>query len=416
MRPWQAAVATIAIGILGVLAQSEVATLRSGRPLQREFMAFYTVGYVLNRSPGALYDPDAFNRTYHALFPAVPADIRQLYGHAPFEAVVFRPFALLPFGRALVAWQLLSLGLIGTGFSLVWRSSGRPWSGLLLPLLLALAFQPVAVACIARGQVSALTFFWISLAIWCQRRGRGYSSGAALAMCLAKPTLLVLLLPMLGVGRRRRELIGFAVGAVILTAVSLLVVGWRGCVGYAAVVLRFGGLATTATNSFLLSDYVDINSFLRMATGGSGRLALGGLAVTGIAVLPFLVKVWRGTRKGGPSEPGMVWASTLTWTTVLNLYVPAYDTPMVLCGIVLTATAFYREDRDVMRRVPGILLALLFVVSWIPALPFGDGMLLQLYTLALVALGVYQLRRAMEEGTREAPVPSRSGEQELRRR
>ena len=82
MRPWQAAVATIAIGILLVLAQSEVATHRTGRPLQREFMAFYTVGYVLNRSPEALYDPDAFNRTYHALFPAVPADIRQLYGAA----------------------------------------------------------------------------------------------------------------------------------------------------------------------------------------------------------------------------------------------------------------------------------------------------------------------------------------------
>jgi len=405
VRPWQAAVATIAIGILLVLAQSEVATQRSGRPLQREFMAFYTVGDVLNRSPEALYDPDAFNRTYHALFPAVPADIRQLYGHAPFEAVIFRPFALLPFDRALVAWQVLSLGLISAGFSLVWRSSGRSWRGLPLPLLLALSFQPVAVACIARGQVSALTFFWISLSIWCQRRDRGYWSGAALAMCLAKPTLLVLLLPMLCVGRRRREFIGFTVGAGILMGVSLLVVGWRGCAGYALVVLRFGGLATTAANSFQLSDYVDINSFLRMATGGSGRLALGGLVVAATAVLPFLVKVWRDTRNGGPSELGLMWASTLTWTTVLNLYVPAYDTPMILCGIVLMATAFHREDREVMPQVPGILLVLLFVVSWIPPLPTGNGTFLQLYTVGLVALGIYQLRRAME-GPRLAHVPA----------
>jgi len=44
-----------------------------GGPVLREFMAFYTVGYVLNRTPEVLYDPDSFVRTYHALFPSVPA-------------------------------------------------------------------------------------------------------------------------------------------------------------------------------------------------------------------------------------------------------------------------------------------------------------------------------------------------------
>jgi glycosyl transferase family 87 len=409
VRPWQVAVTTVAIAVLWVLAQSQVAELRSGRPLQREFMAFYTVGYVLNRSPEALYDPDAFNRTYHALFPAAQADIRQLYGHAPFEAIVFRPFALLPFERALVAWQVLSLVLISAGFSLVWRSSGWPWRRLPLPLLLALSFQPVAVACLARGQVSALTFFWIALAIWCQRRGRHCWSGAALAMCLAKPTLLVLMLPMLIVGRRRRALIGFTVAAGILLAVSLLVVGWRGCAGYAVVVLRFGGLATTAANSFLLSDYVDINSFLRMATGGRGRLALAGLALAAAAVLPCLAKVWRDTRKGDPVELGLAWASTLTWTTVLNLYVPAYDTPIILLGIVLGADELYRANRHALPLVLRILFVLLYVVPWIPPVPVGDSRIVQLYTLVLVALGVYQVWVAMRGIGGAAGDQGRSG-------
>jgi hypothetical protein len=127
--------------------------------------------------------------------------------------------------------------------------------------------------------------------------------------------------------------------------------------------------------------------------------------VTASAILPFLVKVWRDTRKGEPSELGLVWASALTWTTVLNLYVPAYDTPMILCGIVLMATALRREDREVMPPGQGILLVLLFVASWIPALPTGNGTFLQLYTVGLVALGIYQLRLAMER-PRLAHVPA----------
>src|SRR5690349_10411751 len=123
VRPWQVAAATLSIAILYVFAQSQVSALRSGRPLVREFMAFYTVGYVLNQSPGILYDPKAFNETYHSLFPALPDEAKQLYAHAPFEAIAFRPFALLPFESSLVAWQVLSVVLFSLGFTLVWRAS-----------------------------------------------------------------------------------------------------------------------------------------------------------------------------------------------------------------------------------------------------------------------------------------------------
>src|SRR4026209_1678564 len=102
VRPWQVAAVTVSIAILWVLAQTQMSALRSGRPLVREFMAFYTVGYVLNHSPEILYDPDSFNGTYRSLFPALPAAVKQLYAHAPFEALAFRPFALLPFTSALV--------------------------------------------------------------------------------------------------------------------------------------------------------------------------------------------------------------------------------------------------------------------------------------------------------------------------
>ena len=405
VRPWQVAAATLSLAILCVLAQSQINALRSGRPLMREFMAFYTVGYVLNRSPEILYEPKAFNDTYHALFPALPKEAKQFYAHAPFEAITFRPFALLPFESSLVAWQVVSLVLFSVGFTMVWRASDSlPGGQLPLALLLMLSLRPVAVESLARGQVAALTFMWIAAALWCHRRGQDYWAGVALSLCLSKPTLLGLLLPMLIVGRRLHILVGFGAGAAALGAVSVAVVGWRGCADYVAMLLRFGTMATGSRNSFLLADYVDINSFVRTAIGGGGQWASAVLAVVAAGVLPWLVKLWWAGGREGDAKWGVTWAATLTWTMLLNVYVAPYDTSIVVLGMLLTVGALYRPSRDMVPGAVRILFVLLYVVPWIPPVPIGVDRVLNLYTLVLVGLGVYQIWAAQPAGGRTMPA------------
>jgi hypothetical protein len=370
-------------------------------------MAFYTVGYVLDHSPEVLYDPERFNVMYHWLFPAAPAEVEQLYAHAPFEAVVFRPFALLPFTSALVAWQVLSLALFGLGFALVWRASDSlPWGQLPLAVLLMLSFRPVAVDSIARGQVAALVFFWMAAALWCQRRRHDYWAGVALSLCLSKPTLLWLLLPMLVVGCRHRILLGFGAGAATLGAASLLVVGWRGCADYGAMLLRFGTIATGPRTFFLLSDYVDLNSFVRGAVGGRGFWAMVFVTLVAAIVLPWLIRLWRGLRHEREMESSLTWATTLTWTMLLNVYVAPYDTPIVVLGMVLVAGALYGSTRDAMPRVVRTFFVLLYVVPWIPPVPLGVDKTLYLYTLVLVGLGLYQISQAMPATGYFGPAPA----------
>jgi hypothetical protein len=393
-RPKWVAAVVVASAIIWVLASNEVIRLRAGEPLLREFMAFYTVGHLLNTSPDALFRSDAFLRTYHELFPFVPASTNPPYAHAPFEAVLFRPFALLSFERALVAWQILSLALIAAGVTLLWRASDvYPERSLAPALLLALSFYPVSVASISRGQVSAVTFFWLAVAIWCQRHEREICSGLALAPCLAKPTLLVLLIPMLLAGRRFRMLAGFAGGAGILGAASLLAVGVQGCVDYARVIFRFGSLATAAGPSFALqSEYVDLNTFARMI-GASRAAAMIVLMVGAAGVLPYLWKIWRVARQAAGSD--MAWASTLTWTMVLNAYTPMYDTSVVVLGVLLMGGALYRTYRGRVPRMVQALFVVLYVVPWLPPLAMRNGRTIQLYTMVLILLGIYQIWLAM---------------------
>ncbi len=383
--------------ILWVLARHEAVSLHPGERRPREFMAFYTVGRVLNESPSQLYKPEAFLEAYRTLFPSLPADKAPVYAHAPFEGVIFRPFARLPFEQALMAWQALSLGLIGAGFTLVWRSSkSLPRNLLPLALLLAISFQPVSVRLVLVGQVSALGFFWIALAIWCQRRGWERWSGAALSLCLSKPTLLILLLPMLVVGRRWRALGGLLCGAVVLAVASLLVVGWRGGLDYVEMMLQFGEAAMAKQQAFAApSLYVDLNSFLRMLADGHGQMALAVLTVLAAGVVPCLVRLWRSMPTGGEVGLSLAWASTLTWTMLLNLYVPGYDTPIVILGILLTVDVLCRAGQGRLPLVPQVLFAVLYFAPWSGLVAIGGGARLQPYTVVLIALGTYQVWLAM---------------------
>jgi glycosyl transferase family 87 len=386
-------VATVAAAlILGLIARNEIASLGSGERRPEEFMPFYTVGRMLNESSAQLYESATFLKAYDALFPRV-AGGDPLYGHAPFEALIFRPFARLPFESALVAWQAVSLVLVGAGFSLVWVSGKElPRSLLPLGLLLAISFQPTSVSLIRNGQVSGLVFLWIALAIWFERHGWEYGSGLALALCLSKPTLLILLLPMLWVGRRWRTLVGFLCGALSVGAVSVAIVGWRGCIDYFLTLLTFGRVATAGDGMFSPpSLYVDLNSFIRMLTGWPGALPLVLLAPLGACIVPWLVSVWRNVPAGRTTPWQFTWACTITWTMLLNVYVPRYDTPIIMLGVLPMVDALLAMGQGRLPVLLQVLFGLLYVVPWIPAVPITRAAVFQPYTVVLAALGTYQL-------------------------
>src|SRR6185295_20283569 len=100
------------------------------------------------------------------------------------------------------------------------------------------------VECLAGGQTSALAFFCLALAINQERRGHYILSGLALSLCAYKPTLLLLVVPMLFFTRRHSTLLGFVAGCAVLAVVSLLVVGRQGCLGYINTLLYFTNAST----------------------------------------------------------------------------------------------------------------------------------------------------------------------------
>ena len=359
----------------------------------REFGAFYAVGYVLNHYPAhQLYDTEFYREVHRGLFPNAPPDLNAPYAHAPFEAVLFKPLAAMPYIWALRLWQAACLVLYSAGFLLLWRSSrflSRENSG--AGLLVFLSFNCVCMESIVRGQASAVPFILACLAMYCVRRGANVWAGAMLAGCLCKPTLLLLILPMLVIARQTRVLLGFALGAGVLAAVSLAIVGWEGIVAYVNVVLTIGRAATN-TNAFASRFYVDFNNFFRMLTSGQSTVTTTLFLAMAVPLLALLVRTWR---RVDPESDGveLLWPLTLTWTMLVNVYATTYDTPLAVAGLILTADQVRRYAPH-SQATFWTVVTVLYVTSWVPALSLAGAARLQVFTLGLAAVGVYQLRVA----------------------
>ena len=116
-------------------------------------------------------------------------------------------------------------------------------------------------------------------------------------------------------------------------------------------------------------------------------------AATFLLVLPFLVRGWWVSDLKRRDEQGLVWAMTLTWILVLNLYVGIYDSTLVVLSALLTAEVLYRQPGRNPLGLPftfKMILLLLYVVPWITQ-PIARVTGFQAYSTVLALLGGYQL-------------------------
>jgi len=192
---------------------------------------------------------------------------------------------------------------------------------------------------------------------------------------LYKPTLLLLLVPMLVVTKRWRTVAGFCVGVVVLGLVSLAVIGFSGIPAYLDTLAFFS--RAKATGLHLIWFDVDALSFFLPLLGKHAWLAALVLAAV---VIPFLLRAWR-------RDPEDSFALAITWTLVLNFYVVIYDSTLIILAVVLTAGSLAHPYLP--RSFRWLLLAL-FLVPWV-ARQSAQNFGFQPMTIALVAFGCYQL-------------------------
>ena len=247
-----------------------------------------------------------------------------------------------------------------------------------LILCFALAFYPFVFGTLLNGQLASVAVFSVGLAIFQERHSNPFGSGAGLFLPILayKPTLLLLLLPMLFLTRRFRTLLGFIFGTVILIVVATAFTGIQIWPAYANMLGHFGHSTGLRGQSALqLWKYIDFVSLSYAIPGGRTRAGVAILICLISTVVPGLgLLLWKSVKGGAGPRNISAWAATLTWTLMVNVYVPIYDSVLVTIAVVLTLGALRDLDWSVATGWITFLSLLIFAVSWkTEALAQGHG-------------------------------------------
>lgn len=361
-----------------------------GRPLGGDFAQFYAVGKILNQyEPARMYDLDLEVRLQHEAAAGTPKDQMLVFASAPYAGLIYRPFALLPYAWAYVAWLIFSLALYAAGVVLLLRAAGLSAEQGKTGFLLAISSMPFLMESWIGGQISVLGFFAIALFVFCRAKDRRFLAGLALALALFKPTLVAIPVLMLFSGRRWRMLGGVIGGAAALAMASIATVGIKGCVAWLDTLKFYGHLATGSAAALRRTKYVDLGSFLRLAFGSAATLAEVLAALGALAALVILAVAWWRSSSWSAGSRDLLWAATLAGALVTNVYTPIYDTILVVPAVALAAGAILnRTGRK--REALGGWMVLLYIVPWVTQ-SFAEFLRFQPFTLVLAGFAWWAL-------------------------
>jgi hypothetical protein len=147
---------------------------------------------------------------------------------------------------------------------------------------------------------------------------------------------------------------------------------------------------------------VDLNSFFSILLGGSSaERAIASLAA-GAAFL-FLGWTWWRTREKSHDIQRYVWGATLTWTLMINIYAPVYDTILLIPAGALVARSLYGRSKQEQAGLQVWLIAL-WLVPWLTQ-SWADYLRLQILTPVLAGFGYWALTLARDSSALRVALP-----------
>ena len=302
-------------------------------PLGFDFSIIYAAGTILRKGDASkLYDL------------GVQAQVERsfgrrkllIYDHPPFEAILFEPITNLSYTTAYILWGLINV-LLWLLFQAVFRPFAPVPKNDLHYFLLCSLFFPLWSG-LMQGQMSMLLLLVFSLTFVHLERRQDYRAGVFLGLGLFKFPVVIPFALICFLRSKWKMMMGFATAAVLLTALSLLVVGPVGAISYvrmlAAATARSGAPAYTT----LPWDMPSLTGFLMtfLVSRISPRSIEATAAILGGILLLATARVWRRHDKLADGDSsGLMFAAALTLSLVTAPYLNLHDLSLMLLAVFL---------------------------------------------------------------------------------
>jgi hypothetical protein len=328
---------------------------RSGLLKGGDFVHFYTLGSIAaERRVDLLYATDAQHAEQERVIPG-SGDYRYVPVYGPQTALLFAPFAQLPYLWAAAAWALVTALLYGACLWIFWRDCPSLQGHRLLVLLAACAFGPFW-ALLHHGQTSALPLVCVTGAWLAAKTNRPWWEGFALGSLIIKPQLGVAIAVVM-VARREWRVVGGALAAIgFQWGIALAAFGITPFSDYIRMLLQGPQLAWQLEPR--LYALHSLRGFWMLLFPQS-TLALILYLLTGSAALVLAVRTWR------VSVPPKVRYSVLLLAIVLVApHLAVYELVVLAPAYLLSVDATGGLPVGP-RRVIRVLLFFAYVLPWL---------------------------------------------------
>jgi hypothetical protein len=251
------------------------------------------------------------------------------------------------------------------------------------------------------GQLSVVGFFAVVLFLCCFEKRWPVLAGLALGLATYKPSLVAIPAAVMILGGCWRMLAGLSASSALLMLGSIAAAGVNGLWVWIMRLRVFSLYATSNVAILRRTKYVDLNSFFTVLLGASSiERAIATIATSAA----FLILAWNWWRSRNQSHDVQryLWAATLTWTMMINIYVPVYDTILLVPAAALVASSLAgRGQRDQMSMQVWVLG--LWLVPWLTQ-SWADYLRLQILTVVLAGFGYWALQLARAGLTSEVSL------------
>jgi hypothetical protein len=133
----------------------------------------------------------------------------------------------------------------------------------------------------------------------------------------------------------------------------------------------------------------------------SGERAIAILAAA--AAFLLLGWTWWRCRRQSHDVQRYLWGATLTWTLLINIYAPVYDTILLIPAAALVARSLYGRSKLEQAGLQLWLIAL-WLVPWLTQ-SWADYLRLQILTPVLAGFGYWALTLARDSSALRISIP-----------
>ncbi len=327
-----------------------------------DFIIFYTGAQIINDGrANELYNVETQN-AYQAKFDVPQLEWPLPFNHAPYELLLFLPLARLTYPLAHAIWSGMNVIFLALILRILLHyidSEHRVFIGAAV-----LAWFPT-METLRLGQDSIMSTLLLLAVFVNLKRGREGMAGFYLALGLYKPQLVLPMAGVLLVARRWNSLAAFSFTGVMLAALSLAMVGWRGVFELISI------LRSMDNYSYIIypANMSNIRglSHLLFQGGTLERMSVFLIVIVSLGLYGYCLHLWR--REFDALKLGFDLQFSLTVVTTVLMSYHLY--PHDLFPLILALTVFFRYFvlGATTRQTTRIAFFLLIALLLLPVVP-----------------------------------------------